>query len=157
MKKQTITLSILFMSVLIALSSCKKEKVDIIPDIRVRILGIWKFIQFAGDENENDRIDSSEIKKIGPNEHLTFIVNNDGTASFKSVNYDRNTVSETPYLWHMENDSMLILNRNDGYKETQAVRVNVDYINKKMELYYAKGVFDSLANSAPMWLFFEEV
>ena len=88
----------------LTISSCRKEKADVIPSAAEYLSGKWRVTHFAYDNNYNGTLDSNE--KYEPEAQLNYVFYYDGTGTISSYSssYPDN-IYDASFNWFLQNNS----------------------------------------------------
>ena len=118
MKQTSLLLALIVISISLGLGSCAKKQQPDTPS--TRIIGTWKKVKFATDDNNNGQIDSWEIFPVQPN-----ITN---TLEFKKDNTGVEKTTYSPDLdfrWQIVGDLSVML----SYSANDTVIYQLESIN----------------------------
>lgn len=150
MKNKTIALVIAASVATLTVSSCRKEKADVIPSASTMITGTWRIVSTAQDHNDNSRIDSNEIT-YNPHERATvFTFYYDGSGILESTFNDSLTYSQA-ITWNLQNDNKeIMIIANEPFTGKILTLDNDDLV-----LLYENGAIDPLIKEN-FWIMFQK-
>ncbi|HEY9177598.1 MAG TPA: lipocalin family protein [Flavipsychrobacter sp.] len=110
-------------------SSCRKEKVDIIPSAAEYLVGKWYHSHIIYDANDDNVFDSTEISPVG--DSITYILNEDGTGYLSFTPIASNHIyNEQSFKWILSNyDKELEIRFEDEHyyyysRHTRIIKLN---------------------------------
>lgn len=111
------------------LTSCKKEKEDILPTAKDNIVGKWEFVYIAYDENGNKVLDERE--KDTDVDGTIFFFNPDGTGyvTYDYTYYPDGYDDKEYFTWSFaNNDKELVMVIKDDY-HTETMNAKLKTLN----------------------------
>lgn len=117
------------------LTSCKKEKQNILPTPKDHLVGKWQMTFSAFDDNDNKVLDEKEKEEA---EDISFLFKPDGTGiSHYHDSYYPNDHDEQAFTWSfMDGEKQIALVITDEYgTETTVAKINnLDKENMTLEI-----------------------
>lgn len=86
------------------LTSCKKEKPNLVPTTTEYLAGKWRVTHFAYDDNRNKMLDEQEKESAGYDDELSIFFSTNGTGYTTWYDYYDSSTETDNFTWKLEND-----------------------------------------------------
>ncbi len=107
------------------LTSCKKEKENILPTAKDHLVGKWKFAYAAYDENGNKMLEENEKETDIDGGIFFFSPDGSGYISYDEIYYPQGHEEKEYFKWSLQkNDTELkLVLGEDDYEETTIAKI----------------------------------